>query len=123
MAQKFVAEPILIEAGRSLASDYQWASVPVKYLDTFSFIVNTASVTSGTGTFGVQVRMQVASSLAYSGWVDLTLDAIPTMAGVDQNLSISVDNKDFSEARLVYVADGSPDGTASVYFAGSSEGS
>lgn len=118
MGRKQIAEPYLLDSAVSLATTHNFTAVNVKNLDSFTFLVSTAAVTSGTGTFGVQVRMVVPGGSTTTNWVTLSLDATPTMAAANQDFSVSIDNKGFSESRLTYTAAGSPNGTASVYFAG-----
>lgn len=105
-----------LETALTLTADFETEVTTITSYDTVTYSVYCTSVTSNTGTFGIQFRPHENAP-----WIDLTLDSIPVLADADQNFAISASQLGAGDVRLVFVGAGT-DGVAEIWVSGKKVG-
>jgi hypothetical protein len=120
MSRRNVLKPHVLASAQSLASSFQTDPTNIENLDNIAYAIQTNGVTDNAGTFGVQLRLKKADSPSeVTPWIDLTLDAPPTLNNADNNFYIYLSGLVATEIRLVFTAAGTaPDGTAALWISG-----
>ena len=125
MSRKQLLKPYRLLTAQSLAASFQTVATNMEQLDYVSYVISTSGITDNTGTFGVEVRYVYPNTAGpeTSAWIPLTLSLVPTLADVDDDITITVQNEGWSEIRLAFTAaGGTPDGTAVVSVSGTTRG-
>jgi hypothetical protein len=102
---------------QSLAASFQSDVITLTTATHIGFNCSTASVTTNTGTFGVQYRVYKDSN-DYSDWTDLTLSTTPTLASTNIKFLMDVTVPP-GQVRAVYTkGSGTQDGTVTMWVSG-----
>ena len=110
-----------LAASQDLSMDFQTESIPISHIDVISFTVNCTSVTSNTGSFGLQFSSTEKDDRIQAPWIDLTLDTIPVLADADDNFVISASELGSGQVRLIFTGAGA-DGVAEIWVSGKKKG-
>lgn len=115
--RKNVIPPFKLVSAQSLAASFQSDPVTLTTATHIGFNCSTASVTSNSGTFGVQFRVYKDAN-NYSDWTELTLSDEPTLN--DANLQFLMDiTVPPGQVRMRYTKSvGTTDGTVTVWVSG-----
>jgi len=105
--------------GQSLATSFVSPPTVIRFTDNVSYQI-TVTTSSSVGTFSVQVSDDYAVGLgpevANPGtWNTLTLSGIPTVAGANDIISISLNQLPYLAIRLVYTSSVAGSGTCTAY--------
>lgn len=118
MARKNLAKPFKIATAQSLAANFSTSPMNVENLDNVGIILDCKSITDNTGTFAVEVRFKVDTvGPQSSGWGELTLDVVPTLADAPVVIPINLNQIPFTEFRITFTAaGGTPNGNVDIWF-------